>query len=116
MTLYIFVITDSPPLQLLHKIETEGWIYKILVDNQNLVLGGNYGWLQLFDTNTRSIIKTKQFTEVGDICDIIRLNEHKFHLATQHQYLLATKRGILQINNEFELIKQYKMYSITCIS
>ena len=66
---------------------------------QELVLGEDRGYLQVFDIDDLVITHTQEFKEVGRICDMIAIKDSE-------QLLLAGFKGLLKATKD-KVIKHY---------
>ena len=67
---------------------------------QELFLGEDIGYLQVFDIKNFKITRTQWFTEIDKIYDMVAING-------SHQLLLVGKRGLLKATKDEELNKCY---------
>jgi hypothetical protein len=90
-------LTD--PLTPVKVIDTNWSAFKILRVGNQLLLGENWGWLEVFDINNSNITSSHKFKEGGMyICDILAIDDT--------HYLLAAQRGLLKTSKD-QLIKHY---------
>jgi len=61
----------------------------MLRKSHELLLGGLYGWLEVFDMSSATITHTKFLSDT--ICDIVAINETHFLLASSIGILRTTK-------------------------
>lgn len=100
------------PLKQLAIIETIDTIRKVLKVGQELVLGCFNGYIQMIDIKELKIIHTKQFEEIGNIYNIIAIEDSE-------QLLLVGTKGLMKATKD-QAIKHYfqgkRLLSICLIS
>jgi hypothetical protein len=89
-------LTD--PLTPAKVIDTEWTVYKILRVGNQLLLGEQWGWLEVFDINNSIITSSHRFKDGGGIFDILAIDDT--------HYLLAALDGLLKTTKD-HLIKHY---------
>ena len=68
---------------------------------KTLLLGENFGFLEIFDLKTRKITHKNEFHEGGEIIDIVAIDEERF--------MLATIKGLLKVTYD-QVIYHYFRY------
>jgi hypothetical protein len=89
-------LTD--PLTPVKVIDTKNWVFKILRVGNQLLLGEELGWLEVFDINNSIITSSHRFKDGGGIFDILAIDDT--------HYLLAAFMGLLKTSKD-QLIKHY---------
>ena len=89
--LHVFKVSESlnQPLISVTSTTTKLLVYKILRLGNELLLGQDYGHLEVLDIYTFKIMSTHSFTQTGGINDMIAIDDT--------YYMLAARRGILKV-------------------
>lgn len=87
--------SESEPLQLVAQTYTIWEVSKILRVGKTLLLGENFGFLEIFDLKTRKITHKSEFDEGGEIIDMVAIDEERFMLATIKGLLKVTKDQVI---------------------
>jgi hypothetical protein len=99
---WVYKVTTNvtQPLILVKEIQTKQWVYKLLRVGNEILLGEDEGYLEIFDISTSIITSTREFTEAGfyAIYDIIAIDDT--------HYLLAAREGLLKTTKD-QLINHY---------
>ena len=101
INIIVYQISTSlkQPLRQLAAIETHEWTNKIIKLGKELVLGEWDGYIQVFDIKNYTITHTQQFREIGNIKDMIAIED-------SGQLLLAGDNGLLKATKDIA-IKHY---------
>jgi hypothetical protein len=91
--LLVFEVTPSltNPLRQITEIKTEGWIKSMLRKDHELLLGGDEGWLEVFNMSSATITNSRQIIADRAIYDILAIDETHFLLVSYDGILKSTK-------------------------
>jgi hypothetical protein len=86
---------------------------KILRAGNELLLGQDEGWLQVFDIETSTFTSKHEFTEAYHIYDIIAIDETHYLLAADSGLFKTTKN---QVINHYHFSKGFEVSSLCHIT